>query len=177
MQFTPLPLPPALQVYRDRLSQLYDHGKVAIVHAQAAGGEAGELDQLFDQFTWDRWLHSGLLEELWRREPFASVVGEAPPESPRHDFCSCTGYELAARLAQVLGSGGACPPAQPLSMVQAFDLAVPAAAALLPDGDDLALLAETAWCDFFLDAAWDLTVVTVCRETETVTALLATDAD
>lgn len=175
VQFTPLPLPPALQVYCDRLSQLYDNGKVTVVHAQAGGGD--QLDELFDHFSWDRWLHSGLLEQLWRKEPFAAAIGTVPDESPHEDFASCTGYELAAKLAQVLGSGGAYPPEQPLTMVQAFDLAVPAAAALLPAPEDLALLAETPWCDYFYGTAWDLTVVTVCRETETVTALLATDAD
>lgn len=172
VQFTPLPLPPALQVYRDRLRLLYPQGRVEVLHAQAAGA-----DPLFERFTWDHWLQSGLVDELWQHEPFASLLAAEPDDDSKDDFVACSGYELAARLAQVLGLGGAVAPSQPLTMVQAFDLGVPAAAALLPDADDLAVMSEAPWCDFFVGAGWDLTVISACKETETITVLLATDSD
>ncbi len=39
------------------------------------------------------------------------------------------------------------------------------------------LIANTAWCDFFFDVAWDRTVVAVLPKQRRVKVLLATDTD
>ncbi|GAB4137658.1 MAG: hypothetical protein Fur0037_02940 [Planctomycetota bacterium] len=171
--FTPMTPPPALKVYAAELSAVYRNGRVALAHAQATGAE-----ELFEMLTWSDWLRSGIASRIWSKEPFRSALGIGPAQlDPRTEgaFRCCTGYELAARLASAIGEGGIRPEPPLRTLVQAFDLAVPAAAALFGDPDDLALISRSPWCDFFAGSPFGISVLGTCRELQTISAILAAD--
>jgi hypothetical protein len=128
--------------------------------------------------TYENWKFSHLITELWKRPPFAAVVGE-PVADLESRFVTTDEFELCAFLARILQRGGAYTPRDHATLREAFDHAIAAVASLSSNPHkpswSLALLSESAWSSFFFNVAWDVSVILV--ERPFVTVLLATDSD
>jgi hypothetical protein len=68
MQLERVELPLGVQAYIGKLEQ--EFAKVVAVQVRATGG-----DEVFDLMTPENWKFSQLITELWKRPPFAALLG------------------------------------------------------------------------------------------------------
>jgi len=171
MQLEPVALPDALEAYVGKLKQ--EFRQVVALRVRVSGG-----NEVFDLMTPENWKFSHLITELWKRPPFAALVGE-PVVDVESNFAPTDEFGLCAFLARTLQRGGAYTPSDHATLREAFDHAIAAVSSLSSRPHkpswSLALLAESAWSSFFFDIAWDVSVILV--ERPFVTVLLATDTD
>jgi len=171
MRLEPVALPPAMQAYVGKLEQ--ELRTVAAFRLRANGGE-----EVFDLMTYENWRFSHLITELWKRAPFAELVG-APVADVEDHFVPSAEFEICAFLARILHRGGCASRRDHITFREAFEHAVAALASLSSSPYtpfwSVALVSEHAWCSFFDDIAWDASVILV--ERPFITVLLATDTD
>ena len=160
--------------YTSALAAEYTNGSVMCVSIDLTLSE--EVFALADHH--ENWKYSQLLERLWDVDAVTAQLpgthnhsGDAIKHFQRADC-----FELTSFLASALFNGGAYS-RQTRSVSGCFELAVPCMEALTEGGLCAVLLANTAWCEFFFDVAWDRSVVIANARRKQVNVLLATDTD
>jgi hypothetical protein len=120
-------------------------------------------------------------QELWRTPGVAEALpplGTIDGGDVSSHFAALTYFEMAAELGRKLWNGGAYSPTNGREQAMCLRLA----ASFLEDvgateRTALCLHSDFAWCRFFFDVAWDVTVVVIRPAAAQVTVLLATDTD
>ncbi len=163
----------------------------ACAYAEALATEYGNGTVLFAEFDlelampvfqmaahYENWKYSQFLERFWLVPGVGTRIprlGDCSPDAGVFEPVDV--FELASFLAKTLHTGGAYT-RSPNSTTRAFALGTAFAQELLEsEPGAAAYIAYVAWCEFFLDVAWDCTVVVVSPQAKRVKVLLATDTD
>ena len=167
-RWRPAESPIDLEAYRSELELHYRNGSVV-----AAAGYVEIDPDVAAMVANDNWKFSQLLDRIWT---LSKILSPAKAKVPICDtFASIDVFELSALLARKYFFGGAYSTASHTTTAKCLELGAGAALAMLPAGG-VVFASESAWCDFFMDIAWDLTVVAVGKDAR-ITMLLATDTD
>jgi hypothetical protein len=128
----------------------------------------------------ENWKYAKLPERIWR---VRGVLDALPPIEPvdahvERVFEPTDVYWLVSFLARTLHVGGAYSRTgqRGRGLMQCFELAGRCVEELL-DEFAMGFVAEEKWCGFFMDVAWDKTVVVISPKISRVHILLATDTD
>jgi hypothetical protein len=164
----------AVKGYVKALAEEYSNGPVVYrefrleldeqVFAMAAHYENWQFSQLLDLL----WLVPGVAEQISRLGRIGSEVVE--------HFTPADVFELSSHLGRMLHQGGAYSTASK-PVAPSIALGTACAQALMDGEDARAFTANTVWCQFFHDVAWDQSVVVVVPSRQRVKVLLATDTD
>ncbi|MBL8622474.1 MAG: hypothetical protein JNK64_14270 [Myxococcales bacterium] len=164
----------AARAFVDALAAAYANG--AVVYAEFEV----DLDAAVFAMAADpaRWADAQLLERLWHLPGVARGIPRLGAR--RADVASY--FELADLaevgdfLEQAVRAGGAYS-APMVDTARSRTLGEAFARELMDAPDALVLIARSAWCEFFHDVAWDVTVVVLAPSRRQVKLLLATDVD
>lgn len=163
-----------LSPFLSELARRYANGSVLYGHFKARSSFS---DNAFPKpLLFQYLLKERLLQHEEIRKPFGNcrVVPEIDLTKALREVAP---FDLPGCLATILQNGGA----YSTSSTSMDDFHMGLAAALeLTDGNlhnGLIWFSEAAWADFFMDVAWDKTIIVYTPRTDDLKIILATDTD